>query len=161
MFGLIDALFGFLAPRRRREPIGDYHRADDREIEPIQLLYAAWARRHHLERTDARGHVFAGIVAGREITFTTGLAGSAPLSPELLVDVDIPVDRPRLVRRGGDDPIAKPLLESSKKVRAVGLTKHLVRLTFEKLTDPAELDRALDALDETVRNLVPAEPYRG
>ena len=161
---IFQAVFGIFWAHRRRAPIGNYHRTDEAEMAPMQLAYRAWATNHHLERTDGRGHVFAGLIAGRQITFTTGLAGSAPLSPELLVEVELPVTTPRLVRRlpRVEDSIATPLIEASKEVRAVGLTSKAVRVTFEKLAPSADLDLVLDVLDQEVRNLRAADvPYRG
>jgi hypothetical protein len=142
----------------------------DATVLAAAAAYARWADARKLRPIKRRGDAFRGAFHGRDVAFTTGLAGSAPLSPDLVVAVDLALDAPVLFRRD-DEPtgpcaaVPRAAFASTARLRAVGLTRHDVRLTFDKLAPSDALDTALEALDDVLRDLAaaraPADPYRG
>ncbi|MBX3187366.1 MAG: hypothetical protein KF819_10145 [Labilithrix sp.] len=129
----------------------------------LELRYREWAERVGLSPTSARAR-FEGRASGREIVFSTGLDGSAPRPPELVVRVTLGVQSAVLLTHPDDatqpvEHVLAEILERLLVVRSVGVTSELVRLTFEPGAAPDDFDAARDALEERLRVL--AAPTNG
>jgi len=126
----------------------------------VAARYARWAQERKLSAT--RAGTFQGMFRGHEVAFSTGLAGSAPLSPDLVVTADVTIARPTLFRRGDDvaeASVPRAVFDATEAARAVGVTARTIRVTFEKLASPDAFDRALDAIDAALQDQ--GNPYRG
>lgn len=135
-------------------------------MDALERRYARWAQGCGLVEKDL--HRFEGRVAAREIVFTTGLGGSAPNPPQILVVTALEVDAAMLLTRADANLserwlAVREVLDVSDQVRNLGLTPRFVRITFEPGVEDQVFDAALDALDERLRTLGVARdvPYRG
>ena len=135
-------------------------------MDALERRYARWAQGCGLVEKDM--HRFEGRIAAREIVFTTGLGGSGPNPPQIVVVAALEVAAPMLLTRADANvpetwlPF-RAVLDVIDQVRNVGLTPRFVRITFEPGVEDEVFDAALDALDERLRTLSVARdvPYRG
>jgi hypothetical protein len=155
-------------PRKPRFRLGEA------AMNALERRYAAWARERRLTESS---HSFEGRVCARDVVVHTGLGGSSPSPPEIVVNVALAIDAPVLLtREDGDavadrssvdtvDPLAllRELLATNRAIRNIGVTPRFVRITFEPGTEAEAFDVALDALEERLRILRTEReaPYRG
>ena len=143
-----------------RPHVNPSYRPTESEVSALERRYVQWAGRRGLTETLATNRRFAGRIGTREVTFVTGLGGTSPLSPQIVVDVALDVRRSILLtgfealESPAEETLAEPLA-LDPYLRNVGLTKRYVRLTFETGTETAELDAVFDALEERLRVLEP------
>lgn len=143
-----------------RPHVNPSYRPTESEVSALERRYVQWATRRGLAESLATNRRFAGRIGTREVTFVTGLGGTSPLSPQIVVDIAL--DAPRSILLTGAEALESPveealaeLLPLNPYLRNVGLTKKYVRLTFETGTETAELESVLDALEERLRALEP------
>jgi hypothetical protein len=137
-------------------------------VEALRRRYARWAAERRLVMTPENEHRFAGRMRAHDVVFATGLGGSRPSPPEIVVFVDLDVPVPLLLRRDAsteDSAVLDALrdvLEVGDEVRNLGVTASFVRITFEPGAEAELLELALDALDERLRLVAAhaAVPYR-
>lgn len=141
---------------RRRPLVDPFYAPREPELAALEARYVRWATRAGLSETLATHRRFAGRIGARDITFVTGLGGAAPLSPQIVVDVELLRERTILLK--GFEELASDvermlgeLLPTFPRLRNVGLTPGYVRLTFEAGTEPEDFDAALDSLEEILR----------
>jgi len=169
LFGLVGrGLSGDALPRdrpkpRRPRPLLRFN------PDALEARYARWASGIGLAASVTRGYRFEGHVGGRHVVFTTGLGGSAALSPELVVTVALDVVGPLLVThrdeaKGRVEETLAELLDEQELLRSVGVTPRLVRLTFEPGTEPDVIDASRMSLEERLREVAPPDvggaPFR-
>ena len=138
-------------------------------MDALERRYAKWAADRGLVENAANR--FEGRTWARDVAFTTGLGGSAPSPPEIVVNVELRVPAPVLLTRsddganGADERLAliREVLAITSAVRNVGVTSRFVRITFEPGTESDAFDAALEALEERLRMLTTGGemPYRG
>jgi hypothetical protein len=147
-------------------------------MDALERRYARWASDHGLV-ADESGHRFEGRMSMRDLVLTTGLGGSAPNPPDVVVSFEFAIDAPVLITRrdaasrlhvdmtaGVNEPerLLREVLGVSDQIRNVGLTPRFVRITFEPSVETDVFDAALEALEERLRLLSTGQgvvPYRG
>ena len=138
-------------------------------MDALARRYARWAAARGLDSLADERQRFEGRIVARDVVFRTGLGGSAPHPPDIVVLVELAIGQPVLLTRHENKPtteIAKLLREvlgASEQIRNVGLTPSLVRITFEPGAEDDVFDAALEALEERLRLLTTGGqlPYRG
>jgi|GEM_PF-4549768 len=154
------------SPRRAR-PVATVR---PEAMDALDARYARWATRLGLRRSATRHYRFEGDIGGRHVVFSTGLGGSAPSAPDLVVRAALPVEAPLLIvapedgadREGVVAALAELLAdERLTGLRSVGVTSSLVRLTFDPGSEPESIEAAREALEERLREVAgPAAPAR-
>jgi hypothetical protein len=145
------------------------YQPSDVAIEALTRRYAAWAASRGLAVAPGSAHRYSGRLRAWEVDFATGLGGSRPSPPEIVVFVALDIDVPVLLRRvpQDDEPellvALREVLATGADVRNIGVTSRLVRITFEPGTEAELFELAFDALDERLRVVTTnhAPPYRG
>lgn len=140
----------------------------DAEMEALSRRYARWAGARGLDALAEDNHRFEGRILTRDIAFRTGLGGSAPHPPDIVVLVELAIEEPVLLTRRNDvasselTKLMREVLDATKQLRNVGLTATLVRMTFEPGAEDDAFDAALEALEERLRLIgtAPQLPYR-
>lgn len=166
--GVLSAMFG---GRRRRGPVVPGAKKPlprSREMADTQREYNAWSRRVGFRHDDeARG--FRGRLAGRDILVRPGCDGSSPIGVE--AEVTIEHDEPAVflfTPKRREDPEAKsdvgealvPLFDEPTlgAMRSIAIIKEGVRLGFQPLTGPDDVQLAIDAAIRAVEERLRARP---
>jgi hypothetical protein len=137
---------------------------EDASIRTLDAAYRAWA---HARNLDARPgeHRFAGRFWGRNITFFTGLSGTAPIAAEVMIEAMLPIEHCTLIERQSSSDHDKTQERTlglvltifgsapGPYVRSVGVTPRGLRVRLEPLIPPADVDALLDVLLELVSSI--------
>jgi hypothetical protein len=167
--GVLTAMFGGRR-RRVRNVVPNAPKPVPRPAEQArtQRQFDAWARRAGLAHDDdARG--YRGRMAGHEVLVRPGLDGSSAIGVE--VEITIEHDEPAMflfTPKRRTDPDAKsdvgealvPLFDDATlaALRSIAVIKEGVRLGFQPLTGPDDVQLAIDASIRAVEERLRARP---